>query len=188
MIALHWTVFLPRDYDLDRVRERVRAEAPTMDVAPGLVLFAHGLRAAGASGVAVHRYSTVSVWSNTSRMGAYLWDDGGFERVRAQYGAVDVRLWSIAGLQLDRSKLERADRMEVASGSARRDEPLSRLAGEARTHADRAMRSRDIHAAVRALDPASGAAFSVDLRSGISRNEEGLGYTLVHLSVPPPPR
>lgn len=168
------------------MRSRVADAAPDLDQASGLVMFAHGLREAGADGVTAHRYLLASVWANTARMSAYLWDEGGFERVRAQYGGAHVRTWPLAGLQLDRAALSRADRLEVGVGPPQADTALSVLAGRARDAADKAMSSKDIHAAVRGVDPGTGATLSIDVRTARSRDPQGADYELLHLSVPDP--
>ncbi|WP_084040061.1 DUF4865 family protein [Demequina sp. NBRC 110053] len=186
MIALQCSVDLPRDYSLARVRERIAAEGPSLREAAGLVWFAHAVREAR-DGATLQRYLQVSVWSNTSRMGAYLWDQGGFERVRAQYGRVDVALSSVAGLQIDRDRIADADHVEVTTTPARRDSALSTIAADARASAATAVRSRDVHAALRCVDAATGATFGADLRRGLPRGDAGTTYELVHLAVPAAP-
>jgi len=185
MILMHSTVALPRDYSMDRVRERVAAQAPDLDAAPGLLLFAHGLRVAGEGGIGTHRLALAAVWSNTSRLAAYLWEPGGFERVRAQYGHAEVALRSVAGLQIDRSKADRADRLVVDTTPPAADTPLSGLGSQAKDGADKALRSRDVHAAVRGVDPGTGASVSIDVRTGLPRGGDGEVYELLHLSLPP---
>ncbi|WP_297081018.1 DUF4865 family protein [uncultured Demequina sp.] len=185
MILLHCSVSLPRDYSVDRVRERVAAQAPELDSAPGLLLFAHGLRVAGERGIGTHRLAMAAVWSNTSRLAAYLWEPGGLERVRAQYGSVDVSLWSIAGLQIDRAKTGRADRLVIQTSAPDADTPLSALGAQAKDAADKALRSRDVHAAARGVDPGRGCSLAVDLRTGLPRDGEDDAFELLHLSVPP---
>ena len=184
MIALHCTVTLPRDYDLDRVRARIAATAGEHDDATGLVLFAHGLREAGTAGIAAHRYALVSVWANTSRMGAYMWEEGGLERVRAQYGAITATLWPLAGLQIDRSRADTASTLEIGTGPANADAPLWRLGGAQKAAAARAMGSRDVHAAAHGIEAATGASWWCHVRTGRSRADEGESYALAHLSLP----
>ncbi|WP_084103858.1 DUF4865 family protein [Demequina sp. NBRC 110056] len=187
MIALQCSVDLPRDYPMPRVLERIAADGVAHDAAPGLLWFAHAVRQAGADGATVHRYLMLSVWSNTSRLGAYLWDSGGFERVRAQYGHVDVALWPVAGLQVDRDALADADHLEVTTSPARPDSALSTIAEDASAASAKAMRSRDVSASLRCVDAASGATFGADLRRGLPRGDGGSVYALAHLAVPPAP-
>lgn len=187
MIALHCSISLPRDYDLARVRTRVAKEAPPYDDAAGLVLFAHAMREAGSGGVTAHRYTQVSVWANTSRMGAYLWGEGGLERVRAQYGQVQVAVRPIAGLQIDAAKLATADTLEISASPSDADTPLSVLGTRAKDGADKALSSRDVHAAARCLDAQTGVLHGYDLRTGLSRHGDGESFSLLHLSAPPRP-
>ncbi|GIG54522.1 DUF4865 family protein [Demequina activiva] len=187
MIVLHCSVALPRDYDMARVRSRIAADGPAMDAAAGLVLFAHGVREAGSGGVGAHRYSQVSVWANTSRMGAYLWGVGGLERVRAQYGRVEVTVSPVAGLQLDRAAMPSATILEIVDGVADADTPLSRLGEAAKDAAAKAIKSRDVHAAIRGLDAQTGRTWACDIRTGLPRDSDGESFELVHLSAPAQP-
>ena len=185
MIALRCSVTLPRDYDLARVRARIEKDAPQHDSAAGLVLLAHGVREAGTAGAGVHEYSQVSVWANTSRMGTYLWGEGGLERIRAQYGAIEVQLWPIAGLQMDRARMDAANTLELSEGTADRDSALSVLGSEAKGGAAKAIKSRDVHAAIRGLDAQTGRIWACDVRTGLSRSSDGTAFELAHLSMPP---
>lgn len=93
MYAMRYEITLPADYDMEIIRERVRARASALDSFPGLGLKAYLIRERNGSG-GVNQYAPFYLWSDVGAMGEFLWGGGGFRGIVESFGRPRVDHWA----------------------------------------------------------------------------------------------
>jgi len=88
VIALEYTIPLPRGFDTRRIRQRVREKAPFFDAHPGLLWKAFLLREPDPA------YGTFYLWETAEAAAAFL-EGPLFAGVVESFGRPEVRLWLV---------------------------------------------------------------------------------------------
>jgi hypothetical protein len=98
MHAMQYAVTLPADYDMEIIRERVRARGHLLDAFPGLGFKAYLIRERGVDGSPVNQYAPFYLWRTGEGMNEFLWGPG-FRGLSADFGRPPVRHWLAAGFR-----------------------------------------------------------------------------------------
>ncbi|WP_084129693.1 DUF4865 family protein [Demequina sp. NBRC 110055] len=184
MIAMRYSIALPRDYDMTLIRRRVAERGHALDEYDGLVLKAYCMSEVGVNGATANEYAPVYVWANTSRMGRFLWGGDGFQGIEADFGRPRVDLWPVASMHLNAAGAREATTAVFTRAPAHVDETWADAADRLRTDANATALKRDARASVRALDAATGDAIGFDLLMGRPRRTDGHVYEVAHVSAP----
>ena len=88
MIALDYTIPLPRGFDTRRIRQRVREKAPLFDAHPGLLWKAFLLREPDTA------YGAFYLWESAEAAASFL-EGPLFAGVVESFGRPEVRLWLV---------------------------------------------------------------------------------------------
>lgn len=185
MIALHYRVTLPRDYDMAAIHRRIEAGGPAMDNHEGLVFKAFLTREVGVDDSPANEYAPLYVWANTSKMTQFLTDDDGFGRIQRDFGAVPVSVWPVVSLHLNRAAMETARHATVIETAADAGTALSERAAELKSSANAEIKHKGVAMALRALDLESGREIAASAGVGRNRRGYGRGYRVGHTSFGP---
>jgi ketosteroid isomerase-like protein len=183
MLALRYTVTLPRDYDMNRVRERIAARGGEFDSTEGLLFKAFCLSEAGVGDGAENSYSPFYVWTNTSRMGAFLWDHEGFGSFVKQFGRPRMETWAISSIQLNKAGMRGATAAQITS-TADNGAALDQVAERQKSDAIASHKQKGNVGAVRGVNLATGEAMAFDAYTAVPRTVAGRVYEVAHVSVP----
>lgn len=185
MIALHYRVTLPRDYDMSVIHRRIEAGGPAMDGHEGLVFKAFLTREAGVDEAPANEYAPLYVWANTSRMTQFLTDPDGFGRIQRDFGAVPVSVWPVVSLHLNRAAMETAEHATVIETAADAGAALSERAAEMKSSANAEIKHKGVAMALRAVDLEGGREIAASAGAGRNRRGYGIGYRVGHVSFGP---
>jgi hypothetical protein len=185
VLAKQYTIKLPADYDMEIIRERVRAGGPRFDTVKGLAFKAF-LITERSRGAAANRYSPFYIWHETAAANAFLFGDG-FAGLEASFGRPRIEHW--IGLDIafgsdgparsaTREDVVIRDREALADVRLRELEWLHSRADD----------PRGLHVAAVALDPQRWtmvrfAAWNTPAGAQTSRGP-GTAYEVLHLSLP----
>jgi hypothetical protein len=163
VLAMHYDIRLPRDYDMTVIRERVATRGHALDRLPGLGLKAYLVRDV-ANGAPLSSYSPLYLWTDEDAAARFLWGGGGFAGIVRDFTRPPVQTW-VGGAFLPGAG--------VLDGPPTRALLTStRLAPDAALE-DVTSRARDLVAEQAALATTHSAAFLVDPAS----------WTLTHVAL-----
>lgn len=99
MLAMHYAVTLPADYDMAVIRERIASKGSLMDGYPGLLFkaYLHADRQRAGHDGESNRYAAFYLWADHRSLGAFL-QGPGFARLSADFGRPAVRVWWVSRL------------------------------------------------------------------------------------------
>lgn len=184
MIAMRYSIALPRDYDMAVIRHRIAERGHALDEYDGLVLKASCLSEAGVAGATENVYAPFYVWANTSRMSRFLWGGDGFEGIERDFGRPRVDVWPIASLHLNAAGAKGATTAVLTRTAATPAETWADAADRLRTEANAAALRKDARAAARAIDTTTGDVIGFDLLTAAPRRTTGTVYEVAHVSAP----
>jgi hypothetical protein len=178
MIALSWTLDLPRATDAGALRSTGSALGSALGESDGLLAGIVGVTGAGIDGAAHTSIALLSVWSNSSRLSRFLWSDAmaTFERELARPSG---RLWAVSSVQLDRTRLAKATHCGLTVTHTPPDAPLAARVDAHRAAVDRALAGRSCALACRGLDAATWDEASLDAWTGRPRAYDGKVFEVV---------
>ncbi len=91
---MQYPITLPRDYDMQIIRDRVRSAGSVLDGRKGLLFKAYGIREHGVDGSPVNQYAPFYVWSSASAAAEFLAGERAlFPRVIESFGRPRIRTW-----------------------------------------------------------------------------------------------
>jgi len=164
MLAMSYQVTLPGSYDVDAFRQALDSTIEGWTTTEGLLFAAHGLTQANTPGATHHVYSPFFVWSNTSRMGTYLWGGEHFAQIEREFGRPSVQTWAVTSVQLG-SPADNPESAAVAVlvvASATQGQTLAQRVVDHKADARVRVHGHDTAIAVRGIDPRNGAELSFD--------------------------
>ncbi|WP_210509220.1 DUF4865 family protein [Naasia sp. SYSU D00057] len=184
MLAMHYRIPLPADYDMAVIRERVSRGGPLLDDYAGLGLKAFLVREKGVDGSPVNEYAPFYLWSDTAGAASFLWGGDGFGGIVRDFGRPAVHTWiggsAIAGPARD-SPARYAVRV-VEPLPADVDPAAPAAAVEASLSA---RRSEDgLHTLAYGIDPASWQLVTFALHGDRPDPRAGELFQVLHLSAP----
>lgn len=99
MLAMHYAVTLPADYDMAVIRQRIASKGSLMDGYPGLLFkaYLHADRQRAGHDGESNRYAAFYLWADHRSLGAFL-QGPGFARLSADFGRPAVRVWWVSRL------------------------------------------------------------------------------------------
>lgn len=90
MIAMHYRISLPADYDMEIIRVRVAEKGAALDDLPGLAFKAYLIRELDTHGD--NAYAPFYVWEHSVAMAKFLLGDG-FRQLCSDFGRPVVKTW-----------------------------------------------------------------------------------------------
>jgi Domain of unknown function (DUF4865) len=184
MLALHYEVTLPADYDMSIIRERVATRGSALDSFPGLRFKAYLIREAHVLGAPVNQYAPFYVWNTEEAMASFLWGGGGFGSITSDFGRPSGQTWVV----LDTGDGPARDSVPVAAVRDTRTlppfvdpQPAAEQAGRWLT--DQLGREH-LHSVVVALDPRTWQVVRFTLWDAPQPDEPGAHFEVLHLSAP----
>ena len=96
MLAMQYAISLPDDYDMDRIRQRIRDKGALLDGFDGLLFKSYLYACRGQDGP-TNLYAPFYVWRDTAGMDRFLRGPG-FAALSAEFGRPAVRLWAVSDL------------------------------------------------------------------------------------------
>lgn len=184
MLAIRYAIALPRDYDMSVIRERVATKGHALDDYAGLLFKAYCLSEVGINGATQNLYAPFYVWSNTSRMGQFLWGGDGFQGIERDFGRPAIDSWAVTSVHLTEGKLREARYATFATSIAAPATTLDEVAGQHKASASLAMARKDTAATVRGIDMGTGATMAFTVLSKLPRNSDVPVFEVAHVSVP----
>ena len=180
MIAMHYAIDLPSDYDMEIVRRRVRDNGHKTDGFNGLKMKAYLIAEKGKYGNSRNQYAPFYVWETVEGMNEFLLE-GPFDNILQSFGCPQVRTWFV---------IRAAIRKAASPGIARVDfsplSPYSDLNGATGTEGETAGKLPESTSFVSAYNPASWemcrawlAPSGAGLEGG---SHSGLVYDIHHIS------
>jgi hypothetical protein len=183
VLVKQYTLALPADYDMEIIRERVRAGGPKFDAVQGLSFKAF-LITERARGATANRYAPFYVWRDTAGANDFLYG-AGFAGLQASFGRPRIEHWIGLGTRTGAAELARSATREDVVIDAR--ETLAEVRRRERAWLDTcADDPRGLHVAVVALDPQrwTMVRFAAWNTPAGAQDSDGTTYELLHLSVP----
>jgi hypothetical protein len=156
---MQYGAVLPVDYEMERMRERVRQNGHLLDDRHGISFKAYLMRERGKGGSPVNYYGSFYLWNDTAAMTHFLVGGGAFERIILGLGRLPVEYWmclsTIAGNSPDSPTAAFRSTMAIPAGLdlAADGLGLSRFVEEQRQRLAEYGRSPDLHTGALALDP-----------------------------------
>jgi hypothetical protein len=92
-LVMQYPIALPRDYDMDIIRERVRTRGGALDERAGLTCKAYCIREAGIADSQVNQYAPFYVWNDAAAAADFLWHGTGFDGIVRDFGRPAVNTW-----------------------------------------------------------------------------------------------
>lgn len=92
MIAAHYEIALPADYDMQIIRRRVAERGHALDDRPGLGLKAYLIREV-LDGSAGNAYAPFYLWNDPDALAAFHWEGQGFSGIVNDFGRPAVQTW-----------------------------------------------------------------------------------------------
>lgn len=191
MLALHYDIRLPRDYDMGIVRDRVATRGHALDDRAGLHLKAYLVRDV-ATGAPVSSYSPFYLWADDAAAAHFLWGGGGFAGIVRDFSRPRVQTW-LSGLHLPGTAPTTPTRADLTWVGLAAGTDLDALAATAADAVREAAGHPAAHSATSLLDPQTWTLTLVSLRAddpgpspfedwpGASRTET---FEVLHLSAP----
>jgi hypothetical protein len=99
MLFAHYSIPLPADYDLARIRDRVAAKADHWDRRPGLVFKAFCVAERDAAGTVHNAYSPLYVWANPDAFTDFL-TGAEYAALSGSFGVVAVHTGAVLQLSV----------------------------------------------------------------------------------------
>jgi len=152
VLSAHYSIPLPGDYDMGRIRDRVASKASYWDRRDGLLLKAFCMTERGDLGAVSNSYAPFYVWSDPAALHDFL-TGAEYAGLAAAFGAVAVHLTTPLHVTVGDGEPPCAVRMEVEHLAMPADLAALQRAEEARVQV--ALGSRGVHSHVVTLDSAS---------------------------------
>lgn len=159
MHMMAYGAMLPADYEMARLRERVRQNGRLLDDRRGLGFKAYLMRERGRQGSPINYYGSFYIWNDSDAVSHFLVGGGAFERIIAGLGRLSVEYWiglaAFAGKSLAlptlafRSAVDIPFSVDVAPDGL----GVSRFVDEQRRRLIEYARRSDLHTCALALDP-----------------------------------
>lgn len=184
MLALHYELTLPHDYDMEVIRQRVSERGHALDAYPGLRFKAYLMREAGVDGSPVNQYAPFYVWNETDAMAKFLWGGDGFGSIVTDFGRPVGQTWIVLGTG-DGPARDTVPHAAVVSTSTMEPfaDPQPVAEQGARWLTDQLGREH-LHSAVVALDPRTWQVVHFTLWKEAPADEDGARFEVLHLSQP----
>lgn len=183
MNIMQYPIALPADYDMGIIRSRVATRAPLLDSLPGLYLKAYAIQERGVAGATVNQYAPFYFWHTADAMSAFI-AGAAFRGVCDSFGRPVIH----HGVEVARSHAPAV--REFPRWATRHDEFLAEgetvEAAVQRGRADVELMSREgaLHTCAVSLDPSRWSLTRYALWTSPPRQERGVLYQVLHLSMP----
>jgi hypothetical protein len=187
MLALHYQITLPADYDMQIIRTRVATRGHALDDYPGLAFKAYLIREAGIDGSPVNQYAPFYVWHDPDAMGRFLWGGDGFGGIVRDFGRPSAPTWIVlaagqgpAGGSAPRFATRRTDTLPAFSDP----QPTAEAC---RTQLAAKLTEPAVHSSVIAIDPRTWETVFFTLWDRTPPERQADRYEVLHLSRPTQP-
>ncbi|NQX10699.1 DUF4865 family protein [Microbacteriaceae bacterium VKM Ac-2855] len=183
MLAIHYRVPLPADYDMSVIRERVASRGHALDERRGLAYKAYLVRDV-ADGEPVNEYAPFYLWRDPEEAARFLWGGAGFGGIVADFGRPPVSTW------IGDSIITGPRFTDVPGFASRVDEALPpdadphKYAVHARSALEAQANEPGVHSAVLAIDPSRWRATRFALWAEPPSPGHGTVFRVLHLSTP----
>ncbi|WP_033341783.1 DUF4865 family protein [Catenuloplanes japonicus] len=179
MIALHYQLNLPSDYDVSPLRARIPEIGKRFDRLPGLGVKAFLLRDLGGGAA---QYAPFYLWTDPAAAARFLWDDNGsgLGGVIGKYGRPVVQTWIGGGYRRG------AAFGGTVTHAVRRVGPVAGEPSEvaAATRDALATGEPGVHSAAWGIDPRTWELMTFTLHTHRPDADGGELYEVPHLSAP----
>jgi hypothetical protein len=184
MLALHYEITLPVDYDMGIIRARVATRGHALDDYAGLRFKAYLIREVGVNGSPVNQYAPFYLWDDTDAMGKFLWGGDGFGGIVRDFGRPVGQTWVGIGVGAG------PDAHAIPRAATKLTTLLGKFADPQEVvEASRAALSAQllrpgVHSSVAAIDPRTWETVQFTLWSEPHPKEAGEHFEVLHLSAP----
>jgi len=184
MIALHYEITLPLDYDMGIVRERVATRGHALDHYAGLGFKAYLIREAGVNGSPVNQYAPFYHWNDPAAMGRFLWGGDGFGGIVRDFGRPSGQTWTtVATGDGDSRGHDPAFATKVTRSLDGFSDPEA-AATEIRAALAAQQARPGVHSVVAAIDSRTWESVLFTLWRAVPADEPGDVFQVLHLSTP----
>ncbi|MFV0665322.1 DUF4865 family protein [Denitromonas sp.] len=186
MIAMQYSIALPRDYDMAIIRRRIAVRGHLMDGFPGLIFKAYASAdvAGEPPGAEGNVYAPLYLWDSVEGMNAFLCGPG-FAGLAHDFGRPAVRTWSVwrawVSPQVTQACYATREHIPIAPGAA-----LDALREAAQAVAEARMAEPGALAALVGFDPTAWTQVRFQLWGAAHPPVPGPGvaaYTIGHVST-----
>lgn len=186
MIAAHYEIALPTDYDMDIIRRRVAERGAVMDDRAGLAAKAYLIRDV-ADGSPVNSYAPFYLWRDPAALAAFHWGGQGFAGIIRDFGRPAVQTWIGGGFA-------RGDAFAAVPTFALRrvrkigpDVDVIEASSALERDNRASSRGQDVHSRAWGIDPTTWLSVEFTLltrRPDIASPADEISFRVLHLSAP----
>jgi hypothetical protein len=187
-LLMQYPITLPKDYDMQIIRDRVRTRGKALDDRAGLLCKTYCIREAGIAGTQLNQYAPFYLWADAGAAADFLWHGTGFDGIVRDFGRPDVRTWipetRVLGPAPAASVTHAVVRVAPLSADADLVDAVEQLTGRVQ------QRRRDdrVHLALGGVDPRTWQtvefATVAELDTVDAVDAEDTVFTVVHISQP----